>query len=163
MMKSLMPLNRRPLGLRLIIAYKLLKAPLMLALALWLCVAPSAAIHLAKLVTSELSEVSATLGHLAHGISRYLTRHWATQIAILAWMDGLSTALEGILLWRGSAWGEWIVVVGLALLMPFELSRVVRHPSLLRVLVLTINAALFAYLIHARLARRGNGSPEQVP
>ena len=147
--------ERRRVGLRLIIAYKATKAPLMLALAVWLSVAPTSALYIAQRLVFELAEGGATLGRLAHWMSRYLTRHWAIDIAVLAWIDGLSTAVEGALLWRGSAWGEWIVVVGLVILMPFEGLGIVHRPSLARLLVLFTNAVIVAYLVYGRV---GSGS-----
>jgi uncharacterized membrane protein (DUF2068 family) len=154
--------RRRPIGLRLIIAYKVAKAPVMLALAVWLSVAPTSALYIAQRLVFELSEGSATLARLAHWMSRYLTRHWATDVAVLAWIDGLSTAVEGALLWRGSAWGEWIVVVGLVILMPFEGLGIARHPSLTRLLVLFTNAVIVAYLIYGRIGARGLHSQESL-
>ncbi|HEY0469861.1 MAG TPA: DUF2127 domain-containing protein, partial [Polyangiaceae bacterium] len=60
------------------------------------------------------------------------------------------TLLEGVLLLRGHAWGEWIVVVALAALIPFEISSLERHPGPLKLIVLTLNVAIVAYLAPRR-------------
>ncbi len=146
--------ERRPLGLRLIIAYKFVKAPIMLALALWLSIYPTSAIHVGKRLVHDLSEGGITLGRLARWMNHYLTLHWATDVAIVAWIDGIVTAIEGALLWRGSAWGEWIVVVAIAVLLPFEALAILHPPSPLRFMVLLVNAGIVAYLIYRRIEDR---------
>ena len=144
----------RPLGLRLIIGYKLVKGPLVLGLALFLSANPGGALHAAERVVRELSEGSILLGRLAHFLDQYVTRRALGHAAMLAWLDGVTTLLEGVLLWRGHAWGEWLVVVGLGALVPFEAASLERHPSWLKLAVLTVNAATVVYLVILLQRRR---------
>ncbi len=102
----------------MIIAYKFAKAPAMLALAVWLSVARVAPFTSVSGWCWSSRRAAVTLG--AAGALDEPIPHAALAIdaAVLAWIDGLSTALEAALLWRGSAWGEWFVVLAIAVLLP---------------------------------------------
>jgi uncharacterized membrane protein (DUF2068 family) len=76
---------------------------------------------------------------------------------VLAWLDGTVTLLEGILLLWGKAWGEWLVVGGLALLLPVEALGMIRRPSVVRAVVLAVNALVVAYLARRRMKRVPTG------
>jgi uncharacterized membrane protein (DUF2068 family) len=141
----------RPLGLKLILAYKLVKAPLVLGLAVFLTANPRGALHVAAIIARDLSEGGALLGRLARWLELHVTSRALGHAAMVAWLDGLLTALEGLLLWRGHALGEWIVVFALGALVPFELFSLERHPSWLKLGALTINALIVAYLVRLRL------------
>lgn len=150
----------RPLGLRLIIAYKVTKAALVLGLAVLLTLAPDKA----GAFTEHLIQALTERGALLHRLGEWLRAHGAatlvTDAKMVAWADGSTTALEGALLISGSAWGEWVVVAGLAVLIPFELVSLERHPSIARVVVVVVNAAIVAYLVRLRLkARRHAPTP----
>ncbi len=149
----------RPRGLALIIAYKVVKAPLALLLAAYLALNPSGAVHVALGLAHELSEGGALLGKFAAWLETHVTLHAVTRGAMLAGLDGVVTALEALLLWRGSALGEWVVVVGLAVLVPFEAVSLERHPGPLRVVVLVINVAIVVYLFQLRLRALREKSP----
>lgn len=66
-------------------------------------------------------------------------------------------AVEGVGLWKGRHWAEWLTVVATSSLIPIELYELVRAPRLNALLVLALNVLILAYLIW-RL-RRPNGSP----
>jgi hypothetical protein len=144
------PQNRPP-GLNLIIGYKFLKAPVMLALAGALTFAPLSAIREARHVAFGLSESGGLGWRAAHWLEPHLTERVEHRAAVVAWLDGTSTLAEGLLLLTGKAWGEWIVVAGLSLLLPIEFVAVVRRPRLVRALVLVVNAAVVVYLARRRL------------
>jgi uncharacterized membrane protein (DUF2068 family) len=144
----------RPRALKAIIAYKFVKAPIMLALALLLTVAPAKTTYLAKEAAITLQETGALGWRLAHWLEPHLNRSVERKAAVLAWLDGASTLVEGLLLLSGSAWGEWIVVAGLAALLPIEALGFARHPHAGHALVLLINAAVVAYLARRRLKLR---------
>lgn len=141
----------RPWGLRLVIAYKFVKAPVVLGIAAALTFAPQQSFVLARHAIAELSEWGALAFRVAQWLWRHATPDIETKAAILAWLDGVSTAIEGLLLWSGKAWGEWIVVAGLAVLVPFEALGLIRHPGLGRLAVLVINTAIVAYLAWRRI------------
>lgn len=146
--------RHRPLGVRIIIAYKLVKAPLVLLVALALTTDPEGALHAAERVTHDLSESGALLGGLAHYLDTHLTERAVGHAAMLAWLDGLVTAAEGFLLWHGDAWGEWLVVATLGALVPLEAFSLERHPSLPKLVLLGVNVAIVAYLVRMRLRAR---------
>ena len=150
-----MPEEARPSGLRLIIAYKCVKAPLVLALALVLTLNPNGALHAIDALARDLSEGGALFGRLARWLDAHVTRRAVGHGAMLAWLDGLTTTLEAFLLWRGHAWGEWLVVAGLGALVPFELLSLEKHPSWTRLAALLVNAAVVAYLVVLRLRAHG--------
>ena len=137
--------------LKLIIAYKLVKAPIMLALAIWLTVAPDDAYRFALHIVQELSGASALWAKLGRWIEEHLSTRVIRWGAVLAWFDFAITTLEAILLLMGKAWGEWLVAIGLAALLIPELVSLEHSPSLTRFVVLLINAAVVAYLATRRL------------
>src|SRR6478609_4503883 len=145
----------RPFTLALIIGYKFAKAPLVLLLAVLLTASPRGAEHVARALAHELSEGGALLAKLGISLGLHVSRSNLRHAAFLAWGDGLLTLLEGVLLMRGHAWGEWLVVVGLAALVPFEAVSFERHPGALKVVVLTLNVAIVLYLAARRWQQRG--------
>ena len=152
--------RQRRRGLKLIIAYKTIKGPLVLVLAVVLTLNPEGTLHILERAAHDLREGGALLGKLARFIDAHLTRRAIGHGALLAWLDGLATSLEAFLLWRGKAWGEWLVVVGLATLVPFELEAIVRHPTFARCCAAALNVVVVAYLVRLRLAERRSGTTE---
>jgi hypothetical protein len=146
--------ERQRLGFKLIITYKFCKAALMFGVALWLTVAPGAAYRTLEGVARELAEGGAVFGRAGHWIRDHLSNSLVFRGAILAWLDGGSSALEGFLLYSGKAWAEWIVILGLACLLPFEIASILRHPGLAKFIVLGANILIVLYLTRARLRRR---------
>jgi uncharacterized membrane protein (DUF2068 family) len=56
--------------------------------------------------------------------------------------------VEGTGLWLQRRWGEWATVVITGLLVPVEVYEIVRRPSVVKVLVWTVNVAVVWYLLH---------------
>ena len=139
----------------LIVGYKLAKAPIVLALALALTLAPRGALHTVEVAVRELSEHHALFARLAAWLGGHLSPRTEGRAALLAWLDGATTALEGLLLWRGHALGEWIVVLGLAALLPFEVLSLAQHRTWLKLGVLALNGSIVLYLVRRRLSARG--------
>jgi uncharacterized membrane protein (DUF2068 family) len=67
---------------------------------------------------------------------------------------------EGIGLWRGRRWAEYLTVVITGSLIPYEIYELARHVTLVRVVVLVGNAAIVAYLI--LVLRRGRPHVEST-
>jgi len=72
-------------------------------------------------------------------------------------------ATEGIGLWFAKRWAEWFTVIITGSLVPFEFYEIVSRPTAIRILVLVINLAVVAYLIHRiihepRFSHRGSAS-----
>jgi uncharacterized membrane protein (DUF2068 family) len=55
---------------------------------------------------------------------------------------------EGIGLLMLKKWAEWVTIVITSSLVPVEIYEIVRHPNVVKVVVLVINLALVGYLIY---------------
>jgi uncharacterized membrane protein (DUF2068 family) len=144
---------RRHLGFRLIIGYKFAKAALMFGVALWLTTAPGAAFRTLNLLAMELAEGGAAFGRLGHWIHDHLSNSIVIRGAVLAWLDSLSSAVEAFLLLSGKSWAQWIVIVGLACLLPFEILSIEHRPHIAKFLVLGANALIVAYLAYGQIQK----------
>ena len=159
--KSKQPHTPTTTGLKLIIAYKALKAPVMLGIAVWLTVAPSQAYQIFEWIAEELYAANSLWSPLGDWIANHLSVRMLHRGAALAWLDGLFTAAEAVLLILRKPWSEWMVAIGLGLLLPFELVSVIRKPSIGKLAVLLINAAVVAYLVRRRINQRQLPSTEE--
>ena len=83
-----------------------------------------------------------------------LRPHRLEVIGIAALVYAALFATEGIGLWRGRRWAEYLTVVITASLVPFELYEVARRFTPIRVGALAINLAIVAYLVV--MIRRGS-------
>ena len=157
------PRAPRTLGIRLIITYKFVKAVLMIGLAFWFTFDAQAAYAFGQRIAHELVESRPALVHLGEWLHTHLTERIIERSALIAWLDGLATGTEGVLLLLGKPWGEWLVALSVALLLPFELYALVHHPSVVKVIVLLLNAAIATYLIYERLLPAHRARSKAVP
>lgn len=89
-------------------------------------------------------------------------------LALGAFLYSALFATEGIGLWLGRRWAEYLTAVATASFVPIELFEVLQHVSLLRLGALALNVAAAAYLVYRlrqprrhespRLGRFGHGS-----
>jgi uncharacterized membrane protein (DUF2068 family) len=145
--------DRQRIGFRLIIAYKFCKAAVMFAVALWLITAPGAAYRTLELLARDLAEGGAVFARVGHWIHEHLSDSMVIRGAALAGLDGLSSAVEGILLLSGKPWAEWIVIFGLACLIPFEILSIKHRPGITKFVVVLVNALIVAYLARVRIQK----------
>jgi uncharacterized membrane protein (DUF2068 family) len=143
-------LPRADVGLKLVIAYKLIKGGIQLSLAAILLVAVVRGFAAAWLNDLALfarhhlaSATSVRIAALLVSLSS--PRHLALSVLALA-CDGALTTCEGVALRQGHWWGPWLVVVATGALLPYELFELVRHPRIGRALLVVVNAAVVAYL-----------------
>jgi len=136
-------------GIKIIVAYKSVKAlfEILLAIALPALILVGAAEHLHSLA----------LGLRHHGVSAWsiglanllvtatTVRHLALTAVALA-LDGLLTSVEAWSLWRGYVWGASLVVIATASLIPFEIWELVREPRMGRLLLVIVNGMITVYL-----------------
>jgi uncharacterized membrane protein (DUF2068 family) len=152
----------KPAGVRIIIGYKLGKAILQLVAALILFYG---ATHGLAAALAEFAEklrehaVHAWSNVVAAALLRFTDGRrtiWLAAYALLG--DALLSALEAWALWRGFAWGSWLIVGASACLLPFEIHALARHIRVGRVILFLINLAIVAYLLrrveHERLRDR---------
>jgi len=145
---------RAPRMLAVIAAFKLVKALLLLVLAL-------TAFGLLRDGMLDRFILSVQNLPLAPG-GRILTHliDWAMQLTphrikifgavMLVYSAVLCT--EGIGLWYAKAWAEYLTVIATSSLIPFELFEIGHHPTLLKFGALAVNVAIVIYLV--RLLRR---------
>lgn len=142
-------LPRRPRALVAIALYKLLKMLVCIVLA-------SAAFHLLRPDVAE--RFSDWLESLA-----WVARHGLAMRAV-DWLFGLGPrqlrafgaaalvyaalyAVQGLGLWFGKRWAEYLVVIETGLLLPLELFELVRRFSALKLVVLVANVVIVIYLV----------------
>jgi uncharacterized membrane protein (DUF2068 family) len=65
----------------------------------------------------------------------------------------VSSAIEAFLLLSGKTWAQWVVIVGLAGLLPFEILSIVHHPRVGKFVLLAANLAIVAYLARAEILK----------
>jgi uncharacterized membrane protein (DUF2068 family) len=140
--------------LPLIGAFKLVKALLILGLALGLLrLAHGDAAPMLDRWVSEL-HIDPDGEHVGRIVQKILlldeNRLRALSAGMLAYASLFSVEGVGLLLRR--RWAEWLTVVATASFVPLELYEIVRHPSPLRVALLVVNLAIVWYLA-ARLRR----------
>jgi uncharacterized membrane protein (DUF2068 family) len=123
-----------------------------------LVVAPARALQVAQRITAEISESGSLGWRAARALEPHLTPRTEHRAAIVAWLDGLLTLTEGLLLLSGKAWGEWIVIAALGALLPIEAVSLARRPRIGRAAVLLVNAAVVAYLVRRRLKNAHAGA-----
>jgi uncharacterized membrane protein (DUF2068 family) len=140
---------KREAGLRLIILYKLAKAALGLGFAavLWGLVLTGETDRVLDLVEAVRHHMTAAWAlHLMDTIVSATDRHHVEFLAGALTMDGAFTLFEWFALHTGRPWGEWLVVVATASLVPFEVIAIVRHGRIGRVVLLLLNVAIVVYL-----------------
>jgi Predicted membrane protein (DUF2127) len=147
------PVPQKQLGFRLIIGYKFAKSALMFGIALWLSIAPGEAYRTLDFMARELVEGGAAFARLGNWIHAHLSNNIVLRGAVLAWLDCVSSAIEAFLLLSGKTWAQWVVIVGLAGLLPFEILSIVHHPRVGKFVVLAANLAIVAYLARAEILK----------
>ena len=126
----------------------------MLGVALWLTFAPAAAYRTFELVARELTESGAAFARAGHWLREHLSNSIVVRGAVLAWLDSASTALEAFLLLSGKTWAAWVVILGLACLLPFEVLSLEHRPGIIKGFVLAANILIVVYLARIELRKR---------
>lgn len=136
--------------IRLVAAFKLLKAAALIV----------GGIGILRLIHSD---TAAQLGHWVMKLgldpgSRYVNRaiEWATQtsprrfreLELGSFIYAALFLTEGIGLWLLKRWAEWFTVIITGSLVPLECYEAYRHPTPIKIIVLTINIAVVAYLLY---------------
>lgn len=151
------PPTYRPPGIRLIVAYKLVRGVVALALAF-------------TLAAAALSDGGTWLRGLAAMLREHFIGVWSVRLADLLvrvssrrtleigaaalLVDGLFTIFEAWALRRQFAWAPWLVVMATASLLPFELYELYRGIHVGRLALFFANAAVVVYLVQRKVAER---------
>jgi uncharacterized membrane protein (DUF2068 family) len=81
------------------------------------------------------------------------TREHLFIVTIAITLDGILSGIEAWALVMGHAWGEWLVIVSTAALLPFEFLALIDQFRAGRLLVLVVNIVVVWYLVR-RVQRR---------
>ncbi len=88
--------------------------------------------------------------HMLRQAIGFLSGLSPSRIQLLATATFLYASLfvvEGVGLWRGRYWAEWLTVIATSSLIPFEIYELTVHPSWNKVLVIALNIVILAYLV----------------
>jgi uncharacterized membrane protein (DUF2068 family) len=83
-------------------------------------------------------------------------------LAALAFVYSALRFAEAYGLWRARRWGVWLGAAGGAIYIPVELYELWHKPGLLKVLTLTVNAAVVVYLVWNLYRQRTPAGPVPV-
>lgn len=154
------PSVRNDVGLRLIVAYKFVKAALEVA-------GGVALLFFSTRVTDELR-------HFAIHVREHATAAWSILVAqkvlqeatsrhlvvaaVASLLDGVLTVIEGWALHTRRRWGAWLVVVTTSGFLPFEVVSLARRVTVGRVTLLLVNAGILVYLIRRESSKHTRSS-----
>jgi uncharacterized membrane protein (DUF2068 family) len=147
-------------ALRVIAVYKFLKAALMVALAFGTLrlLRPDVAAWVDNWAAQlSLRHDRRLLGQFISMISGLSNRR-LHELALGAFGVALLFITEGVGLWMGKRWAEYLTVIATTLFVPFEIVQLVRLPTVTRAAALLVNLAVAAFLVY-RLRRPGLPQP----
>ncbi len=150
-----------PIGLFLIGLFKLAKGALFVALG----------IGMLKLVDKDIDDllrniisklhIDAEHEFLHHTLLRLdlISNHTLKELSTLSFVFALLLFIEAIgLLWK-KVWAQYLTVAETALFIPFEIYEMIRHTTLTKTVIMTINIAIVTFLVFV-IVRKSNGSPD---
>ncbi len=77
-----------------------------------------------------------------------LTRGHAAALGLGAILYGSLFMVEGIGLWKGKRWAEYLTVIATSTLIPFEVYELTRRLTMVRVSALVVNVVAVIYLVY---------------
>ena len=75
-------------------------------------------------------------------------------LVLLAYGYAAVRFVESYGLWKKYAWAEWLAAVSGAIYLPIEVSHLIKHVSILNILLLSTNVAVVAFMIYRLRWRR---------
>jgi uncharacterized membrane protein (DUF2068 family) len=76
------------------------------------------------------------------------------QLAIVMFLYAALFIVEGVGLWMGKLWAEWLTIVATTSFIPFEVYEVARKATSVSVGILVANIAIVIYLVVRRVTAR---------
>jgi uncharacterized membrane protein (DUF2068 family) len=143
--------------IRLIALFKLLKAALLIAVAL-------SALHLlhkdlGEVVDHWVTKFNIDPGkrYIAEALEKFvnLTPQKIKALGIVSFLYAGLFLIEGIGLWMVKRWAEWFSVILTTSLIPLEVYGIYHHRSAMKCLILIVNIAVVVYLLH-RMRNEGS-------
>jgi len=141
-------------ALRVIAVYKFCKTALMLVLALGTVrlLNPDVAAWANRWATElSLRHDRRLLGQLISLITGLSNRRLHA-LAVGAFSVALLFLTEGVGLWMGKRWAEYLTVIATTVFVPFEIVQLARVVTVVRIAALLVNLAVVAFLVY-RLRR----------
>lgn len=145
---------KAPLGLKLIAGTKLVKGVTVACVSLGIFDVvhkdvAALALHVVQVVRISPENHYVVLALDKLGVVKAST---LVHLGILSALYASVELVEGLGLWLGAAWAEYVVVVSTGLFVPEEFAGTLDHFTWLRFAILVINAAILVYV--AALVRR---------
>lgn len=143
------PPPRPLLVLRLIAAFKAVKATFFILVGLGLLsfYQPAFLSRLYRLADEMPYRVEQHMLREAIGFLSGLSPSRIQLLATATFLYATLFVVEGIGLWRGRYWAEWLTVIATSSLIPFEIYELAVHPGWNKVFVILANVAILAYLV----------------
>jgi uncharacterized membrane protein (DUF2068 family) len=131
-----------------IASFKLVKGALVVALGVGALklLDPAAAERLKRWLSQLSLQSGQQLVERTLSFVNKLTGH-AEVISVGAIVYGSLFLVEGIGLWRGKRWAEWLTVIATSVFIPFEIYELVKKVDVTRILALALNVAVVVYLL----------------
>ena len=79
-------------------------------------------------------------------------------LATMAFVYSAARLVEAWGLWHIRTWAEWFAIVSGGIYVPIEIFEIVKRVTVLRVIVLAVNAFIVIYLIYIRWASRSGAA-----
>jgi uncharacterized membrane protein (DUF2068 family) len=158
------PGRRAPVGDRLIVAYKLIKAAFELAAAVAVPIVAARGLphDLLRLILALHDHLSARWSHLYDAVFVGGTTPHLRLVTVALAADGLSSLVEGWAVWRKRPWAPWLIVIATGGLIPLEAVLILERPTAIKVVILAVNVATVAYMVHSRTRAR-RAARERAP
>lgn len=151
--------------LRLIAVFKFSKATLLVAVGLGALrlLDPEMAVRAQRWVAAVAANSDRRIVQQLIGVVSGLNPRSLEAIGLGAFAYATLFVTEGVGLWRGKRWAEYLTVIATMSLLPLELYEIIRRVSPPRVIVLLVNLAVAGYLIwRLRRPRAGARTAEKV-
>lgn len=167
--------GRAPLGLKIIAGAKIAKGAALACLSLGvfdlihkdLTALAQRFVQVAR-ISPENKYVELALEELG-----LVDRHTLMRLGMLSALYASIQLIEGLGLWFGAAWAEYMVVISTGLFVPEECIGLAHDPSWLRLALLLVNAAILAYVAYVvwnryrgrrtALKSKGTVQPSEAP
>lgn len=139
---------RAPLGLRLIAAAKLAKGAILSLLSLGILDVVHKDLAAMALRFVQIARISPENRYVVPMLEKLGLVEPATlvRLGILSAIYATVLLVEGLGLWLGAAWAEYIVVISSGLFVPEECLVLLQHFTWLRLSILLINGVILVYV-----------------
>lgn len=139
--------RKRPLGLKIIVSYKVALSLLLALTALVLLLALEN--HSRLIAFSENFILEGQSAPIEGMVEKFLTQQPKTlqYSGLVTGIYALVTAVEAIGLWYEKVWAGALVLILVGMSIPLEIYELIRRITLLKLGVFLVNVAIFCYLL----------------